>query len=433
MADRDWSKINILIVEDSPTQALLLQSGLKKLGAEVSWSKNGEEGVKAVKAAPPTIVISDIEMPKMDGYQMCHQIKSDINFKHVPVILLTSLSDPADVIKGIECYADSFLTKPCDMFLLCENIWDVLETKKTTEKKAIPPVEIEFCYEGLMRKVTVGNAQMMNLLLSTYTCAIQKNKELEDANTELNRFHQELKKKNEELSALNDLKNQFLGMAAHDLRNPLAVIQGYSLFLLDIHSEQLDKNSIEMITHIRDSSSMMLTIINDLLDISVIESGKVQLNLKKVNFVSHVEHNLALKKLLKEQKQITLTFKHDEDIPEVTCDTNRIDQVINNLITNAIKFSYKGSTVEVTLTKGNNEVILSVKDQGVGIPANEKDRLFQPFKKTSAKSTAGESSTGLGLAIVKKIIVEHKGRIWVESEVGKGSTFSFAIPIGSEN
>jgi two-component system, OmpR family, sensor kinase len=252
--------------------------------------------------------------------------------------------------------------------------------------------------------------------------------ELARLNNELLTLQRELAKRNHELGRLNALKNQFLGMAAHDLRTPLGVILSYGQFLLDEAGQRLEGEQREFLATIISSSQFMLGLIDDLLDISQIESGELALDLQAVDPAAMAEHNVALNRLLAERKQIALHLSCQEGLPQMLLDRNKMDQVLNNLINNAIKFSQPGTVVQVTLKETPEGVLLSVRDQGPGIPPEEQDRLFQPFGRTSVRSTAGEKSTGLGLAIVRRIVEGHGGRIWVESQVGRGSSFFVLLP-----
>lgn len=427
---KDWKDMTILIAEDSQTQAMLLQEILKERGPKVIATSNGSEALEAIKKGRPTIVISDVEMPEMNGYDLCRSIKSDPNFYDIPVILLTALSDPLDVIKGIQCGADYFLTKPCKDETLFTYMEDALDNRKLL-KTGKASDQLDFYFRGQRYLLPPNSLQITDLLLSTYSSAIQKNQELEQAHHALNMAHQELQKRNEELSRLNNTKNQLLGMAAHDLRNPLGIILGYTNLLISSLGGKVDDKSILKLEHIKKSSGSMLNLINELLDISAIESGKVQLNLSQQNLVKLIENIISLNQIFYDKKQITLQFKHEKDIPDIICDPQKIEQVITNLLTNALKFSRPDTTVEISITKHHQEILVAVKDQGIGIPESEIPKLFQTFSRTSAKSTAGEPSTGLGLAIAKKIVAEHKGKIWAESEVGKGSTFFFTLPINT--
>lgn len=253
--------------------------------------------------------------------------------------------------------------------------------------------------------------------------------ELARLNNELVTAQRELIKRNIELERLNELKNEFIGMAAHDLRNPLQVIQGYSVMLLNKRFGELNAEQQQFISVIRRNSDFMVKLITDLLYISRIDAGKLRLELQETDLINLLQRNIELNRLLLEQKKIRILFSAEGDFPKVIVDPAKIEQVLNNLISNAGKFSAPGTTVEVRALKGDTEVVISVKDEGQGIPANEMDRLFIPFENLSTKSTGGEQSTGLGLAIVKRVVEGHKGRIWVQSEVGVGSTFSFSLPL----
>lgn len=253
--------------------------------------------------------------------------------------------------------------------------------------------------------------------------------ELSRLNNDLVNMQRELSKKNRELDELNNLKNQFLGMAAHDLRNPLGVIMGYSEYLIEDTEGILTDDQTMMLDSILTSSEFMLRLLNDLLDVSAIESGKLSLDLIKTDLVAVVKKNVELNNVIAQKKNIRILFNQSEPMPEMVFDIGKIEQVLNNLISNAVKFSEPGKNVIVGITSNATECIVSVADQGPGIPEEEIGNIFKPFKRTSVKSTAGEKSTGLGLSIVRNLIVGHKGRIWVESTVGKGSTFYFSLPV----
>ena len=265
----------------------------------------------------------------------------------------------------------------------------------------------------------------------TYEPPVSYFEELSRLNNELVNFQRELAKKNHELDELNKLKNEFLGIAAHDLRNPLGVIMGYSSSLLDESEGALSDTQKMMLESILKSSEFMLGLLHDLLDISAIESGKVKLLQINSDLVPVVRKNVELNNVIAHKKNIRIHFKYQENVPEVLFDISKIEQVLNNLISNAVKFSKPDTDIYVSIYSDHSDVTVSVADNGPGIPYAEQKLLFKPFEKLSVKSTAGEPSTGLGLSIVKNIIVAHGGKIWAESEVGKGSTFSFSLPCNS--
>ena len=247
-------------------------------------------------------------------------------------------------------------------------------------------------------------------------------------NNELATLQRELAKKNVELERLNEQKNHLLGFAAHDLRSPLGVILNYGRFLRDGEDLSAAERNL-FISRIISSSKFMLRLIDDLLDVSKIEAGKLDLDLQPRDLDALIRENLELNRVLAENKQIKLLFESEEALPPVLADGEKIDQVLNNLIGNALKFSAPGTTIRLRTYVEAESAVVSVADEGAGIPPDEIDKIFNPFQRTSVRSTGGEKSTGLGLAIVRKIVLGHRGSIRVESEEGKGTTFYVSLPL----
>lgn len=241
---------------------------------------------------------------------------------------------------------------------------------------------------------------------------------------------EELTLANQKLVELNDLKNKFLGIASHDLRNPLASIRGYSKFLLDKGTQVKEDTRQEFLTTIKNVSGNMLELISNLLDISVIESGQLKLNPSKSSMKKLAEEKIHLQQILADKKGISLHADLRE-VPEFYFDSNRMGQVVDNLLSNAVKYSPPENEVLVKLVSDEETMTLSVKDEGPGISSDEQGQLFQHFRKLSARPTAGESSSGLGLAIAQRIVEEHQGSIGVDSQLGQGATFYFSIPTGN--
>ncbi|MDS4069714.1 MAG: ATP-binding protein [Candidatus Competibacter sp.] len=256
--------------------------------------------------------------------------------------------------------------------------------------------------------------------------------ELTELNNELAALQREMAKKNVELERLNQLKNQFLGIAAHDLRSPLGVIQMYSQFLETELDLAVSEEHRQFIVTIRHTSEALLRLVDNLLDVSQIEAGKLELHRQPLDLRALVEQSLALNRVLATKTHRQLALVAPESAPLLLdADGPKLEQVLNNLIGNALKFSPPGTHVEVRLGREGDRALVSVRDQGPGIPAQEVGKLFRFFQKTSVRSVGGERSSGLGLAIARKIVEGHGGTIWVETEPGRGSTFSFALPLKS--
>lgn len=247
-------------------------------------------------------------------------------------------------------------------------------------------------------------------------------------NTELANAQRELARTNAELNGAIREKNQLLGMAAHDLRNPLGIIVGIVDLLGAEPAASLSHENRELLSRVARSAAYMVELIDDMLDYSKIDAGRLELTLAPIDFADLIEQNLAFNAILANKKGIELRFERAGLAPPLVLDARRIQQVLNNLISNALKFSHGGGTITVTLSAGDREVTLAVADEGQGIAADELGKLFKPFSSTRTRSTANEKSTGLGLAIVRRIVEAHGGYIRVESEVGRGSTFYVTLP-----
>ncbi|MDP2875329.1 MAG: ATP-binding protein [Holophaga sp.] len=236
----------------------------------------------------------------------------------------------------------------------------------------------------------------------------------------------------QQLLDLNQLKNRFLGMAVHDLRHPITVIQGYLDMLVGGVVGSLAPAHQRVLRTIQGSSEAMLNMVNDLLDVSSIESGNLDLRLKSVSVGAFLEEIRDESVLLAKGKHQEVRFDIPAELPQIFMDSQRIHQVLNNLVTNAIKFSKEGTVITIGMRADQGEIQVSVVDQGQGIPKEELSKVFTEYGRISVRPTANESSTGLGLAISKRIVEAHGGRIWVESEPGKGSTFTFALPLSTK-
>ncbi len=235
----------------------------------------------------------------------------------------------------------------------------------------------------------------------------------------------ELEEQNQLLKSLNDQKNEFLGIAAHDLRNPIGVILGFSELLEEKIGDEYKEYTGEIIK----MSSKMLSLLDDLLDYSKIEAGRLDMRKEKTDYNAYITQNVRMNELLARKKGIKLLCSLEEQRLIVSIDEGKIGQVLNNLIGNAIKYSYPDSIITIKVFKDKDQFVTQIIDNGQGIPEKEIEGIFNPFKRTSVRPTGGEASHGLGLAIVKKIIEGHNGHVGVTSEFGKGSVFYFTLPI----
>ncbi len=234
----------------------------------------------------------------------------------------------------------------------------------------------------------------------------------------------------QQLVELDHWKNRIMGIVAHDLRNPLGVIKGYAQLLTGTNTlGSLSDQQRDFVLRMNRAAEQMLMLINDLLDVSSVELGKLELHPRRVDLRDQLEEWYDANQVLAQAKKIEMNLDVPQDIGQVVLDPARIGQVINNLITNAVKFSYPETTITLRARRDGKHVEIAVQDQGQGIPEEELSKIFKDFGRTSVRPTGDETSTGLGLAIVKRMVDLHGGRIHVESRVGRGSTFTVRLPV----
>jgi signal transduction histidine kinase len=247
----------------------------------------------------------------------------------------------------------------------------------------------------------------------------------------LERREKDLRERNLKLQRLNQLKNEFVGIAAHDLRSPLAVIEMFASLLLDDPKSGLSEREREFLGIIRKQGRFMLDLVSDLLDVSRIESGNLDLSVQPGDWVDFVRRNARINGALAARRGVTIEVEAAGfESALIRFDPNRAEQVLNNLIGNAVKFSPAGERIVVRIGREGGFLRTSIADNGPGIAADELPALFRPFYRGSALQSAGERSTGLGLPIARRIVEAHGGKVGVKSEVGRGSTFWFTLPCG---
>ena len=254
-----------------------------------------------------------------------------------------------------------------------------------------------------------------------------------EMNNELNVVTRQLQKANAQLEKLNALKNKFVGFAAHDLRKPVGVIQTYTEFLIDGARDRLTPEHAQFLDIIHNRAQAMARLIEELLDIAMIESGRNEPNLQPTDLGQILQTAHVSLKQIADAKNVRIETVTDPDLPSLPLDPLKIEQVTVNLLSNAVEHTLPGTTVRLCARRDGDQVVVSVSDQGPGIPEAMKDKLFQPFARGQSQKAGGHQSHGLGLAIAKRMVDAHHGKIWADSKVGAGATFAFSLPLNPLN
>jgi signal transduction histidine kinase len=361
----------ILLVDDRPENLFALESMLEAPDRCFYRAQSGNEALKLAYKENISLILMDVQMPEMDGLETVRLLKTNEKTKKIPVIFVTAFNkDSNQLLHGLQQGGVDYLFKPLDV--------DIVRAKV-------------------------------------------------DVMLKLQRQQRELEVINQKLGIINEEKNRLMGIAAHDLRNPANNILMMSDIVMEMAEGKLGDESFEFLRMMRVTAEHMLNVVNNILDVSRIESGNLPVNKKNTNLVKLIEDNVKLNSFVARKKDIAITFTPEEPAVIREIDPSLIEQVMNNLISNAVKFSHRNTNVRVTLSSVKDKALITVRDEGQGIPEKELNRLFKFFSRTSVQGTNGEVSTGLGLAISKKIIEAHGGSIRVESQPGVGSTFSVEI------
>ena len=261
----------------------------------------------------------------------------------------------------------------------------------------------------------------------------RSSKMLQEKNEQLMAQQQELVEKTRELAQASHHKSEFLTHMSHELRTPLNAIIGFSELMLDQVPGKVNEEQKQCLNDVLSSGRHLLSVINEVLDLSKIEAGKMELKLSNIRLIGVVQSlRNEMKPLLTAKKQ-SLEVDVEEGLPLVHADRNKVRQVLLNLLSNASKFTPASGKLKVEAVKENNWCRISVVDNGIGIRKDDQQRIFEPFSQLDSHLAKEEGGTGLGLAIVKQIIEKHGGRIWVESEYGKGSRFTFTLPLAASS
>jgi signal transduction histidine kinase len=413
--DKKLPPTKILIAEDSATQAQRLRHTLERHGYAVAIAANGKRALEMIPQFQPALVISDVVMPEVDGYELSRRIKENSALRELPVILVTTMSDPQDVIRGLECGADNFVLKPYDERYLIGRIRYVLANREFRQPQDAG-MGVELWFNDRKHYITAGRLQILNLLLSTYDAAIQRNKELQHSQEELRSLNARLADANKELES-------FSYSVSHDLRAPLRSINGFSQMLARDAGSTLSPEARRYLDIITGASRQMDQLIDDLLEFS--KMGRVEMRHASVELDELVQETIRALEMATQGRNVAWRVA---PLPRVVGDAAMLRQVFANLLGNAVKYTRprEAAVIEVgSAGEQDGRVTVLVRDNGVGFDMQYADKLFGVFQRLHRADEF--EGTGIGLASVRRIIERHGGRTWAEAKAGEGAAFYFTL------
>jgi len=391
-------KAEILVVDDTPDNLRLLIEMLGAQGYKVRPASDGPYALSTARAAPPDLILLDIKMPGMDGYEVCEQLKTDECTRDIPIIFISALNEVFDKVKGFSIGAVDYITKPFQA------------------KEVLARVETHLTVWRLQQHLQEQNTQLQ-----------QEIEKREEAEEELRVLNHQLKETNQQLQEANASKDKFFSIIAHDLRNPFNVLLSLTEMLIEEFDFYSKDKLKKRLSQLHSSSKKVYALVANLLEWSRLERGLMECEPQKLVLADIVEKNVRLFASVGEQKQIILRNLVPHGTTAHT-DYKMIDTVMRNLISNALKFTPAGGTVEVSLQRQDETLVeIAIADTGIGMSQENIDTLFRIDKKSSRKGTANEEGSGLGLILCKELAEKNGGRIHVNSEVGKGSRFIVSL------
>ncbi|MBV6624311.1 MAG: response regulator [Rivularia sp. (in: Bacteria)] len=487
-------KADILVIDDTPENLALLSQILKDKNYKVRSVTKASTGLRGAKAAPPDLILLDVKMPEMNGYEVCQHLKADASTRDIPVIFISALGDVLDKVKAFEVGGVDYITKPLQVeevlarietHLTIRQLQKQLQTQnqhlqqEITQRAAAEekfakafrsspnPIAITTLTENSFVDINssfleiTGYSQAEIIGESVNNLNIWVNPQLYDFSIKklletgsLHNLECQLRRKQSEiktvllsielielnglpctLNIINDiterkrLEDEFISLVSHELRTPMNSIIGALDLLNTQQLGTLTDKGKQIINIAINNTERLIRLVNDILDLERIKSGKITMQPSKSNAAELLIQAAQTMQSMADSAQINLNVEPVST--EIIVDSDRILQALTNLVSNAIKFSQPGQTVYLRSIVKSNYLQIEIQDRGRGIPPDKIQLIFERFQQVDASDSRSKGGTGLGLPICRSIIEQHKGRIWVESIFGKGSTFYINLPIGN--
>jgi signal transduction histidine kinase len=391
----------LLVIDDTLYNIELLLSFLSKKGFKVLVAHDGKDGIRMAELTQPDLILLDVTMPEMDGFEVCQVLKTHEKTQDIPVIFMTARIEIVDKLKGFELGAADYITKPFQLKEVLARVTTHLKLRK---------LHLQLQQEIINRKQAETSLEAERDALAERTA--------------------ELSKANAELAHAARLKDEFLANMSHELRSPLNAILGISQTLRDEVYGPLTDKQRKSIRTLEESGEHLLALINDILDLSKIEAEKLSLSLDTVSVNEVCQASLRMTKEGAFKKRIRVATTLDSAVDIIQADERRLKQILVNLLSNAVKFTPESGSIrlEVTGDAEHGVVDFSVQDTGYGIAKEEMKHLFEPFVQLGGTLNRAQEGTGLGLSLVYRLVEMHGGSVSVESLVGQGSCFTISLP-----
>jgi signal transduction histidine kinase len=427
---------SIMVVDDQPANLKLLEDMLKVRGYKVRSFPRGRLALAAAVHNPPDLFLLDINMPEMNGYEVCECLKSNPELSAAPVIFLSALSGTEDKVKAFQVGGADYITKPFQLEEVQARVLTHLKLHQLQRKLRLQNDLLEEAVnyrtkelKEAIKKLGSSHDQTLRAL----SAETEAGKKLQEMNVRLLAANQQASEMAAEAKTANAAKSEFLANMSHEIRTPLNGIIGMTNLALDT---ELTAEQSEYLETVKLSADALLNVISDILDFSKIEAGKIELEEIIFSLTDCIEDALKTLRFRANDKGLALVCGVGADVPPVVRgDPGRLRQVILNLVGNAIKFTDQGEVSLMVVVDVSEEKPLHfiVSDSGVGVAPEKIDVIFDPFNQADASTTRHYGGTGLGLTISRRLVRMMGGRLWVESELGAGSRFHFTVRLDAES
>ena len=387
----------LLAIDDDPDNRAFLTKAVSKQGFEVVTAPNATQARRQLDGRRPALIFLDVQMPEESGLTLLPQMLRD--YPESVVVMMTAYGSEQVAAEALRGGADDYIAKPIDLQRLRVLLERNLEKQRLRAER-----------QSLVERLKDSNRYLMR------------------QHAALRRADEEILQINRQLEQSNRYKSEFLANMSHELRTPLNAVLGFSEILLDTTMNLTSGERTEFLRNIHSSGQHLLGLINDILDLAKIEAGKMELKAEEMPVAEALQEVTSILEPMARQQGLQLTMIGLSDVGAIKADRSKFKQVLYNLLSNAVKFTPPPGQITLTVKDSPEHLMVSVHDTGIGMKEEDLPKLFREFEQIDGSYTRRYQGTGLGLALCRRFVEMHGGRIWAESQFGKGSTFTFTIP-----